>query len=112
LIFSYVVRTQIEDGRVFDAFVSWLRDTHVGDMCAAGARDADLLLMEVAPGEPYTVESHYRFVSRDAFEKYEREHAGRLRAAGIAELTRLGVELGRGVTIQRATGTALAWRRQ
>ena len=67
--------------------------------------------MDVGPGDPFTVESHYRFVSRDAFDKYEREHAGRLRAAGLAELTRLGVEPGNGVTFHRATGTALAWRR-
>ncbi len=112
MIYSYVVRTTIDDARVFEAFVAWLRDTHVGDVCTSGARDADLIVMDVQPGEPFVVESHYRFVSREAFEKYEREHAGRLRGNGIAELRRLGAEPGRGVSIERATGKALSWRRQ
>jgi hypothetical protein len=112
LIYSYVVRTVIEDPRVFDGFVAWLRDSHVGDVCMAGARDADLLVMDSPPGEPFVVEAHYRFVSREAFETYEREHAPRLRALGLAELARLGVEPGRGVQFHRATGKALAWRKQ
>lgn len=112
MIYSYVVRAEFEDARVFDAYVSWLRDSHIGEVCASGARDADLLVMDAAPGEPFVVESHYRFVSREAYEKYEGEQAPRLRAQGIAELARLGVEPGRGVTIHRATGKALAWRRQ
>ena len=112
MIYSYVVRTLFEDARVYDAYVAWLRDTHTGDVCMSGARDADLLVMDVAPGEPFIVESHYRFVSREAFEKYEREHAPRLRQQCLTELARLGVEPGRGVTMQLATGKALAWRRQ
>jgi hypothetical protein len=112
LIYSYVVRIQIDDARVFDGYVAWLRDSHVGDVCSSGARDADLLVMDGVPGEPFVVEAHYRFVSREAFEKYEREHASRLRSQGLAELKRLGVEPGHGVTIHRATGMALAWRRQ
>jgi hypothetical protein len=113
LIYSYVVRTSIDDGRVFDAYVGWLRDSHIGDVCASGARDADLLVMDVPQGEPFVVEEHFRFVSREAYEKFEREQAPRLRQLGIAELSRLGVGLepGRGVSIQRSTGMALAWRK-
>ena len=110
MIYSYVVRISIDDARVFDAFVGWLRDVHIGDMCVSGARDADLLVMDVPQGEPFVVEAHYRFVSREAYETYEREQAPRLRGEGLAELARLGVEPGRGVTFQRATGKALAWR--
>jgi hypothetical protein len=112
VIYSYVVRISIDDARLFDAYVGWLRDAHIGDVCASGARDADLIVMDTAPGEPLVVEAHYRFVSRDAFEKYEREQAPRLRAQGLTELRRLGLEPGRGVEITRATGKALAWRRQ
>ena len=112
MIYSYVVRISIDDPRAFDAYVAWLRDSHVGDVCASGARDADLIVMDVPHGEPLVVEAHYRFVSRDAFEKYEREQAPRLRAQGLHELARIGLEPGRGVNIQRATGKALAWRRQ
>lgn len=112
MIYSYVVRITIEDPRAFDAYVGWLRDSHVGDVCASGARDADLIVMDVSQGEPMVVEAHYRFVSREAYEKYEREQAPRLRAQGLNELQRLGLEPGRGVHIHRATGKALAWRRQ
>lgn len=109
--YSYFVRIRIDDPRIFDKLVVWLRDEHVADVCAAGARDADLLVMDTSPGEPCVVEAHYRFASREAFEDYERAHAPRLRALGLAELERLGVEPGRGVQLQRTTGTALAWRR-
>lgn len=112
MIYSYVVRVAIDDARVFDGYVGWLRDTHVGDVCTLGARDADLLVMDVTPNEPYVVETHYRFVSRDAYEAYERDHAGRLANQALAELKRLGAEPGHGVAIHRATGKALAWRRQ
>ena len=95
---------------MFEAFVSWLRATHVADVCSAGARDAELVRMDVRPGEPFAVESRYRFVSRDAFEAYERDHAARLRAAGIEELSRLGAAPGQGVRFQRTTGVAVAWR--
>lgn len=112
MIYSYVVRVQIDDARVFETYVGWLRDTHVGEMCISGARDADLIVMDVAPNEPFAVEVHYRFVSRDAYEKYEREHAPRMQQAGLIELSRLGVEPGRGVSFQRATGKALAWQKR
>ena len=112
MIYSYVVRISFEDARVFDAYVNWLRDSHVGEVCTSGARDADLLVMDTVPGEPFVVEAHYRFVSREAYEKYEREQAPRLRAQGLSELARLGVEPGRGVAFHRATGKALAWRRR
>ena len=112
MIYSYVVRCSFEDARVYDAYVGWLRDAHTGDVCMSGARDADLLVMDVVPGEPFVVESHYRFVSREAFEKYEREHAPRLGQQCLTELARLGVEPGRGVPMHLATGKALAWRRQ
>ena len=112
MIYSYVVRITIDDPRAFDAYVTWLRDAHVGDVCASGARDADLIVIDVNPGEPLAVEAHYRFVSREAFEKYEREQAPRLRADGLRELAKLGLEPGRGVHFHRATGMSLAWRRQ
>lgn len=112
MIYSYVVRIAIDDPRAFDGFVSWLRDTHVGEVCASGARDADLIVMDVVHGEPLVVEAHYRFVSREAYDKYEREQAPRLRVLGLHELARYGLEPGRGVNIQRATGKALAWRRR
>ena len=111
MIYSYVVRTSIDDARVFDAYVGWLRDHHVGEVCVSGARDADLIVMDVPQGEPFVVEAHFRFVSREAFEKYEREQAPRLRQQGLAELARLGVEPGRGASFHRATGKALAWRK-
>jgi hypothetical protein len=107
LAFSYVVRISIDDERVLDAFVSWLHAEHVADVCAAGARDAELVIIDVASGEPRVVEARYHFESREAFETYERDEAPRLRAEGLAKLAALGVEPGRGVAFQRTTGTAI-----
>ena len=45
MIYSYVVRTLFDDARVYDAYVAWLRDSHTGDVCMSGARDADLIVM-------------------------------------------------------------------
>jgi hypothetical protein len=81
-----------------EAFLVWLRDRHLGDVRAAGALDAVLVVAD----EPNVIEARYRFASRDAFEVYEREQAPRLRADGIAELARIGAA--DGVTFTRSTG--------
>ncbi len=104
MAFAYTVRVVIEDARAFEGFVAWLRDTHVADVCAAGGCTGEVLVLDVAEGEPRAVEARYRFASREAFRAYERDHAPRMRADGLAALERLGVEPGRGVTFHRSTG--------
>ncbi len=105
--FSYVVRTAIRDANVFDGFVRWLRERHLDDVCAAGAVNAELVVLDTEVGDPMVVEARYRFESRDAFRVYERDHAPRLRTEGLAELARLVGVGGRDVTFARSTGQVM-----
>lgn len=98
---SYVVRIAFTDRASMLAIVAWLRDRHVADVVTAGADGAELVLLDEAHG--HVVEARYRFASRDAFARYEREEAPRLRAEGLAEIGRLGIALD-AVTFTRTTG--------
>jgi len=110
-VFTYVVRCAFTDRDAMEGFLRWLRDRHVADVCAAGAEDAEMHRLDPVGGDhPHAVEIRYRFASRDAFARYEREHAPRLRADGIAELTRLSVPAER-VAFTRWTGERVDWRR-
>ncbi|MBX3192199.1 MAG: DUF4286 family protein [Labilithrix sp.] len=111
MTFSYVVRTAVESPRAFDAYVAWLRVTHVADVCDAGASDAELVLIDVGPGEPRVVEVRYVFASREAFDAYLKNHAPRLRLDGMQELARLGLGSGHGVVFTRTTGEKVPWQR-
>lgn len=107
---SYVVRCAFADRDAMEGFLRWLRDRHVADVCAAGAEDAEIDVLDPIGGaHPNAVEIRYRFASREAFARYEREEAPRLRAEGLAELARLGVAPA-GVTFARTTGERVAWR--
>lgn len=103
---SYAVRIAFTEPRAFDAFVAWLRDAHVAHVCAAGAEDAEMVLLD-GDGNERVVEVRYRFASRDAFAAYERGHAPRLREGGLAELARLGAT----ASFTRTTGEVVVWRR-
>jgi hypothetical protein len=98
---SYVVRVVVDDASTRDAIVTWLAERHVGDVCASGAEHAEIVILD---GEPPAVEIRYRFGSREAFARYERDHATARRAEGVAFLASLGLAPGRGVTMTRATG--------
>ncbi len=109
--FSYLVRCAFSDREAMEGFLQWLRDRHVADVCAAGAEDAELFMLDHVGGDhPHAVEVRYRFASRDAFMRYEREEAPRLRADGVAALARLGVPSER-VAFTRMTGERVDWRR-
>lgn len=79
---TYVVRIDFDDAALRDEFGIWLRDRHIKDVLAAGAQSAKLLSRDDA----IAIEVRYTFESRSAFEAYERDHAPRLRADGIAFL--------------------------
>lgn len=79
---KYVVRIDFDDAALRDEFGIWLRDRHVKDVLAAGAQSAKL----VSRDDAIAIEVLYRFESREAFAIYERDHAPRLRADGIAFL--------------------------
>jgi hypothetical protein len=96
--FAYVVRVTFEETAVVARYLPWLR-AHVAHVCAAGAERAEILLVD---GEP-AIEARYVFASREAFARYERDEAPRLRREGLDELARLGVK----ATFQRWTGEIL-----
>ncbi len=110
-MFSYVVRCDFREALAKVGFLGWLRERHVADVCAAGAENAELVELDPSPEWPHAIEIRYRFSSRDAFERYEREHAPRLRAEGLAEAARLGLEPGQGIVMTRTTGEVLVWNR-
>jgi hypothetical protein len=78
----YTVRIDFDDAVLRDEFGLWLRDRHIADVLAAGAQSAKL---HVHASE-LAIEIRYTFNSRAEFETYERDHAPRLRADGIAFL--------------------------
>ncbi len=78
--FAYTVRCTAATREVADAFRTWLVDGHLRDVCDAGASRAEVVALD----DGLTLESRYTFDSRAAFEAYERDHAARLRAEGLA----------------------------
>jgi hypothetical protein len=80
-VIVYTVRCRFDDGSVADRWAKWLVETHLADVCAAGALAAELVRLD---GDPIVLEARYRFESREAFARYEREEAPRLRAEGLA----------------------------
>ncbi len=76
-------------------FLAWLRERHIADVVKAGAQSGYVVAID---GE-LTLEGRYRFASREAFEKYVREGAPRLREEGLKVAERVG-----GVTFARTSG--------
>ncbi len=101
LTVAYLVRVTFDRAPARDAFVAWLCSVHVGEVLAAGAEHAEVLITD----EQVAVEIRYRFASRDAFQEYEREHAPLLRRKGIDFLSSMGVAPGSGVSFARETGS-------
>jgi hypothetical protein len=91
-VVSYVVTCDFDRVAVADAWERWLREQHAGDVVAAGALSADVVRVHET-----RIECRYRFASRDAFAAYERDHAPRLRAEGLARVPPEG-----GVRLSRA----------
>lgn len=81
---SYVVRIESEDHATAARLVEWLRGGHVAEVCEAGGASGEVVVLDPAEGAVPVVEAHYRFPSREAFATYERDHAARLRADGLA----------------------------
>jgi hypothetical protein len=77
---AYTVMVTFSDGPLADQWLRWLREGHIAEVLQGGATRAEIIALD-APAHAYEV--HYRFPSREAFERYEREHAPRLRAEGL-----------------------------
>jgi hypothetical protein len=99
---AYTVSATFTDPRVADEWVEWLRDGHVAEVLAGGAIGAQIVDLDAGPDGSRTLEVRYHFPSRESFERYERDHAPRLRADGLA---RFPAE--RGVTYRRSVGTVI-----
>lgn len=96
----YTVACTFSDAGVARRWLAWLEGEHFADVCAAGAVSAEAVRLD---GDPVTYEARYTFPSRPAFEVYERNHAPRLRAEGLA---RFPLDLG--LTYSRTVGESVA----
>jgi hypothetical protein len=79
--FVYVVRLAMSSPEEAARMLEWLEGGHCREVCEGGASDAEVILLE--GGEGQTLEVRYGFEDRAAFERYERDHAPRLRAEGV-----------------------------
>lgn len=78
--FHYTVVAEADTNELADAFEAWLVGGHAEDVIEAGALEAEVIRRD----DGRTIETRYVFASREAFAAYEREHAARLRAEGLA----------------------------
>jgi hypothetical protein len=85
-LFAYTVTCDFVDEVLADAWDRWLREEHAADVCRAGALDAEIVRLDGAA----RIECRYHFASREDFARYEREHAPRLRAEGLARVPHEG----------------------
>lgn len=99
-LIAYTVECTFTDPGVAEEWLAWLRDGHLADVCAAGALDAEAVKID---GPEIRCEARYRFVSRAAFEAYERDHAPSLRAEGLARFP-----LERGLRYRRSVAEIVA----
>lgn len=95
-MFAYTVRCTFQNAALAEEWIDWLRAEHLADVIEAGAIDAEVVRLDATPIE---VEVRYHFASRDAFNQYEHEHAGRLRKEGLKRFP-----LDRGLSYHRAVG--------
>jgi hypothetical protein len=102
-MFAYTVSCDFDDPAVAVEWLAWLRDEHLGEVCAAGALDAEAVRLDPPPGVAARCEARYHFASRPDFQRYERDHAPRLRAEGLKRFP-----LERGLRYTRATGEVVA----
>lgn len=79
---AYSVVATLPDAVVADRYLRWLGEDHVAKVLAAGAENADVIVLDGAG--PNRVEARYCFRTRQDFDRYLTEHAPRLRAEGRA----------------------------
>jgi len=101
-MFTYTLSCTFTDAAVAEEWIAWLRESHLADVCAAGALDAEIIRMD-SEAATCRCQVRYHFSSRQAFDAYQRDHAPRLRAEGLKRFP-----LERGITYERTTGEVLA----
>ena len=96
---AYTVACNFNEPLVAEEWIAWLREEHLAQVIAAGALDAEVILVEHTAGSSGRCEVRYHFADRKSFALYERDHATRLRAEG---LKRFPPE--RGLSYERSLG--------
>ena len=76
----YTVAATFTDALLAEHWLRWMYDGHIAEVIAGGASSAEIVQLD---GAPLSFEVRYRFPSRAAFNRYEQEHAPRLRAEGL-----------------------------
>ncbi len=104
-MFSYTVQCRFDEPALAEEWVRWLGEEHLAEVCAAGALDAEVLRLDAPDEAGATCEVRYHFASREAFAAYERDHAPRLRARGLARFPPA-----RGLVYRRSAGDVLLRR--
>ena len=97
--FAYTVVVTFTDQAVAEEWLGWLNAGHVAEVLAGGATRAEIVVLD-APALSYEV--RYHFPSREAFARYESDHAPRLRAEGVEKFP-----AERGVSYRRSCGIVL-----
>jgi hypothetical protein len=93
---AYTVSVTLPDESMAREWLRWLREGHIAEVLGGGACRAEVVALDQPP---HAFEVRYLFPSREAFDRYEREFAPRLRAEGLRLFP---VE--RGVGYQRTSG--------
>lgn len=95
----YAVVASCPSGKIAAEYIEWLTDGgHLQDVRNAGALTASAVRLDPpanAPSVPVRVLSLYTFADRAAFDAYERAHAPRLRAEGLAKFGDSGIVFAR-----------------
>jgi len=94
---AYTVAVTFSDPALAEGWLAWLRGGHIAQVIAGGATDAEVVELDAEAGRSFEV--RYRFPSRDAFARYEREFAPRLREEGARLFPQE-----KGVAYRRAVG--------
>ncbi len=92
----YCVAVTLPNEATADRWLAWMRSGHVAEVLAGGALSAEIVRLD---GPAIEFEARYLFPSRAAFDRYEREHAPRLRTEGLRLFP-----LEHGVRYRRSTG--------
>ena len=93
---AYTVAVTFSNPGLAEDWLRWLMEGHIADVLAGGATDAEIVALD---GPDHAYEVRYHFPSREAFALYEKEHAPRLRAEGLARFP-----VDKGITYRRSVG--------
>jgi hypothetical protein len=96
---AYTFSATFTDEAVAEEWLGWLNAGHVAEVLAGGATRAEIIALD---GTPLSFEVRYHFPSREAFVRYESDHAPRLRAEGVEKFP-----AERGVSYRRSCGVVL-----